>query len=149
MRLVFLPVLLVYFFVLGFVIFFFFKQKTADEMRISDWSSDVCSSDLGLTYSPALPNGSELVSGQWWAAGYKGPPLVSVEQEVATSLGLKLGDTLSVNVLGVEVQATVASFRTVTWDNFGLNYVLVFSPGTFEAAPHNIDRKSTRLNSSH
>src|SRR3546814_5709099 len=81
MRLVFLPVLLVYFFVLGFVIFFFFKQKTADEMRISDWSSDVCSSDLGLTYSPALPNGSELVSGQWWAAGYKGPPLVSVEQE--------------------------------------------------------------------
>src|SRR3546814_11814411 len=132
MRLVFLPVLLVYFFVLGFVIFFFFKQKTADEMRISDWSSDVCSSDLGLTYSPALPNGSELVSGQWWAAGYKGPPLVSVEQEVATSLGLKLGDTLSVTVLGVEVHARVASFRTVNWDNFGLNYVLVFSPGRSE-----------------
>src|SRR3546814_2408853 len=34
--------------VLQFVgFFFFFKQKTADEMRISDWSSDVCSSDLG------------------------------------------------------------------------------------------------------
>src|SRR3546814_10561844 len=32
-----------------FVIFFFFKQKTAYELRISDWSSDVCSSDLGLT----------------------------------------------------------------------------------------------------
>src|SRR3546814_4121274 len=30
-----------------FVVFFFFKQKTAYEMRISDWSSDVCSSDLG------------------------------------------------------------------------------------------------------
>src|SRR3546814_3964621 len=30
--------------------FFFFKQKTAYEMRISDWSSDVCSSDLGLHY---------------------------------------------------------------------------------------------------
>src|SRR3546814_16635243 len=30
----------------GFCIFFFFKQKTAYEMRISDWSSDVCSSDL-------------------------------------------------------------------------------------------------------
>src|SRR3546814_4662249 len=29
------------------VVFFCFKQKTADEMRISDWSSDVCSSDLG------------------------------------------------------------------------------------------------------
>src|SRR3546814_2316462 len=33
-------------FVLGIVFFFFFKQKTAYEMRISDWSSDVCSSDL-------------------------------------------------------------------------------------------------------
>src|SRR3546814_19142403 len=31
----------------SFVVFFFFKQKTAYEMRISDWSSDVCSSDLG------------------------------------------------------------------------------------------------------
>ncbi|MGN6690402.1 MAG: ABC transporter permease, partial [Sphingopyxis sp.] len=79
-----------------------------------------------------------LVGGKWWPAEYKGPPLVSVEQDVAASLGLKLGDTLSVNVLGVEVQAKVASFRTVEWDNFGLNYVLVFSPGTFDAAPHNM-----------
>src|SRR3546814_5195977 len=31
--------------------FFFFKQKTAYEMRISDWSSDVCSSDLGKTFA--------------------------------------------------------------------------------------------------
>src|SRR3546814_7760331 len=33
------------------VFFFFFKQKTAYEMRISDWSSDVCSSDLQIAYS--------------------------------------------------------------------------------------------------
>src|SRR3546814_7512142 len=38
--------------------FFFFKQKTAYEMRISDWSSDVCSSDLGMPpYHQALPGG--------------------------------------------------------------------------------------------
>src|SRR3546814_4496585 len=39
------------------VFFFFFKQKTAYEMRISDWSSDVCSSDLaaGLPEDPAGP----------------------------------------------------------------------------------------------
>src|SRR3546814_7392515 len=35
-----------------FFFFFFFKQKTAYEMRISDWSSDVCSSDLGLSAGP-------------------------------------------------------------------------------------------------
>src|SRR3546814_18561131 len=60
-----------------------------------------------------------LVDGQWWPADYHGPPLVSIEQQVAASLGLALGDTLTVNILGVEVQAKVASFRTVEWDNFG------------------------------
>src|SRR3546814_2405503 len=38
---------------------FFFKQKTAYEMRISDWSSDVCSSDLGLDAEPALAGAPE------------------------------------------------------------------------------------------
>lgn len=115
-----------------------FRGQRVDELAELPEGAWVLRGDRGLTYSPTLPNGSELVGGKWWPAGYKGPPLVSVEQEVAASLGLKIGDTLSVNVLGVEVQATVASFRTVQWDNFGLNYVLVFSPGTFDAAPHNM-----------
>ena len=115
-----------------------FRGQRVDELAELPEGAWVLRGDRGLTYSAVPPSGSELVGGQWWAADYKGPPLVSVEQEVATSLGLKIGDTLSVNVLGVEVQAKVASFRTVQWDNFGLNYVLVFSPGTFDAAPHNM-----------
>src|SRR3546814_3555779 len=39
----------------AFLFFFFFKQKTAYEMRISDWSSDVCSSDLLEAIAPILP----------------------------------------------------------------------------------------------
>lgn len=115
-----------------------FAGQRVDELEQLPEGAWVLRGDRGLTYSPILPNGSELTAGQWWAADYKGPPLVSVEQEVATTLGLKIGDTLSVNVLGVEVQGKVASFRTVEWDNFGLNYVLVFSPGSFDAAPHNM-----------
>jgi putative ABC transport system permease protein len=94
--------------------------------------------DRGITYSAAKPEGSVLTAGQWWAKDYGGPPLVSVEEEVAATLGLGIGDTVSVNVLGVEVQARVASLRRVEWDNFGLNYVFVFSPGSFAAAPHNL-----------
>src|SRR3546814_14602895 len=113
-----------------------FAGQRVDELAELPEGAWVLRGDRGLTYSPALPNGSELVAGQWWAAGYKGPPLVSVEQEVATSLGLKLGDTLSVNVLGVEVQAKVASFRTVNWDNFGLNYVQIGrAPGRARGGP--------------
>ncbi|MGQ3099963.1 MAG: ABC transporter permease [Sphingopyxis solisilvae] len=115
-----------------------FRGQRVDELAELPEGAWVLRGDRGLTYSPVLPSGSELVGGAWWPADYAGSPLVSVEQEVAKSLGLKIGDTLSVNVLGVEVQAKVASFRTVNWDNFGLNYVLVFSPGTFDAAPHNM-----------
>ncbi len=115
-----------------------YAGQRVDELAELPEDAWVLRGDRGLTYSPILPSGSSLVEGRWWAADYTGPPLVSVEQEVAASLGLEIGDTLSVNALGVEVQARVASFRTVDWDNFGLNYVLVFSPATFEAAPHNM-----------
>lgn len=115
-----------------------FAGQRVDELAELPEGAWVLRGDRGLTYSPVLPNGSTLTEGRWWAADYKGPPLVSVEADVAKSLALKIGDTLSVNVLGVEVQAHVASFRTVEWDNFGLNYALVFSPGSFDAAPHNM-----------
>lgn len=115
-----------------------FAGQRVDELAEPPEGAWVLRGDRGLTYSPTLPDGSTLAGGQWWAADYRGPPLVSVEDRVAASLGLKIGDTLTVNVLGVEVQATVASFRAVEWDNFGLNYALVFSPGSFDAAPHNM-----------
>jgi putative ABC transport system permease protein len=94
--------------------------------------------ERGITYAPATPVGSTLTEGRWWAQNYKGPPLVSVEAVQAKALGLKLGDPLTVSVLGQEVTARVASFRTVQWDTMGFNFVLVFSPGTFADFPHNL-----------
>src|SRR3546814_8751077 len=58
--------------VMLFVIFFFFKQKTAYEMRISDWSSDVCSSDLQIAerQEPALElSRSDVRSGRQTGGG--------------------------------------------------------------------------------
>ncbi|MFM2410900.1 MAG: hypothetical protein RL481_1728 [Pseudomonadota bacterium] len=94
--------------------------------------------DRGLTYSPDVPQGSDVIVGDWWAKDYKGPPLVSLDQRVALSLGVSVGDSLTVSVLGVEIPAKIASLREVKWENFGLNYALVFSPGSFDAAPHNM-----------
>lgn len=94
--------------------------------------------DRGLTYSPALPKGSTLTAGKWWAADYKGPPLVSLDEQAATVLGLKIGDKMTISLLGVEVEAEIASLRKIEWDNFGLNYIMVFSPGSLDAAPHNM-----------
>lgn len=92
--------------------------------------------ERGLTYADEVPEGNVLTEGQWWPVGYKGPPLVSVDAKLAEVLGLKLGDTITIGVLGVERSATIASFRQIDWESFGFNHVLVFSPNTLADAPH-------------
>ncbi len=92
--------------------------------------------DRGLTYADSLPEGSELVEGQWWDKDYDGPPLVSFVDEVAHDIGLKIGDTITVNVLGRDVTAEVHNFRKVNWRSMGINFVMVFSPNTLKSAPH-------------
>ena len=92
--------------------------------------------DRGLTYSENLPKGSELAEGKWWEKDYSGPPLVSFVDEVAHDIGLKVGDTVTVNVLGRDVTAKVQNFRKVNWRSMGINFVMVFSPNTLKSAPH-------------
>ncbi len=93
-------------------------------------------SDRGLTYAADLPAGSEIVAGKWWPADYHGPPLISFDAALAQGMGLKIGDTLTVNVLGRDVTATIANLRRIDWTRLGINFAIVFAPGTLEAAPH-------------
>jgi putative ABC transport system permease protein len=92
--------------------------------------------DRGLTYSAALPEGSRLVAGRWWPADYSGPPLVSLDVEAARAVGLKVGDSITLSILGREIEARIASLREIDWDTMGFNFVIVFAPGTLESAPH-------------
>ena len=108
----------------------------AEDLKPGEGSAWVLRGDRGITFAPSLPAGSRLVEGDWWPANYSGPPLVSLEQRTADDLKLKRGDTITVNVLGRNVSARIANLRTVDWQNLGINFVLVFSPGTFAGAPH-------------
>lgn len=92
--------------------------------------------ERGLTYSASLPEGSRIVSGRWWPADYAGPPLVSLDVEAARSVGLKVGDPITIAVLGRDIEARIASLREIHWDTMGFNFVIVFAPGTLESAPH-------------
>jgi putative ABC transport system permease protein len=98
----------------------------------------VLKGDRGLTYSATLPEGGHIVQGTWWPADYAGEPLVSFDTELAKGLGLKLGDTVTVNVLGRNVTARVANLREVKWESLSINFVMVFSPNTLAGAPHNL-----------
>lgn len=111
------------------------EQRVADLEEIPE-GAWFLRGERGVTYAADLPPGSELVDGEWWPADYAGPPLVSLDQEAADILGLKVGDRLTVSVLGREMEARIASLRQVNWDTMGFNYILVFSPNTLAAAPH-------------
>lgn len=92
--------------------------------------------DRGITYDASLPKNSKLEEGSWWPEDYTGIPLVSFDEEAATDLGLKIGDRITVNVLGREITAEIANTRTVEWQSLAINFVMVFSPNTFAGAPH-------------
>ncbi|MCO4317360.1 ABC transporter permease [Phyllobacterium sp. 21LDTY02-6] len=92
--------------------------------------------DRGITHARTVPENSTLTEGQWWPEDYKGEPLVSFSAEEATNLGLKIGDTVTVNVLGRNVTARIANLRQLQWESLAINFVMVFSPNTFAGAPH-------------
>jgi putative ABC transport system permease protein len=94
--------------------------------------------DRGLTFANRLPPANRIVAGQWWPSDYRGPPLISLDVDAATALGLKIGDTLTVAILGRPIQARIASLREIDWRSFGFNFAIIFSPGSLEAAPHTL-----------
>ena len=91
--------------------------------------------ERGLTYAALPPKGSRLVAGEWWPPDYRGPPLISFDAELARGMGLRVGDTLTVNLLGREITGHIANLRRIEWSRLGINFALVFAPGVLEAAP--------------
>ncbi|MDE2444975.1 MAG: FtsX-like permease family protein [Alphaproteobacteria bacterium] len=112
------------------------KGVAAEQVKPGADASWALRGDRGLTYATDLPTGSTLVEGKWWPKDYHGPNLVSMTKDIAEGLDLKIGDKITVNVLGRDVEAEIANLRTVNWRAMGINFVLVFTPDTLKAAPH-------------
>jgi putative ABC transport system permease protein len=110
----------------------------AEKVKASPNERWVLSSDRGLTYTDTVPEASKIVEGEWWPRAYSGPPLVSFDVVAARGLGLKIGDTITVNILGRNVDAKVASLREIDWESLAINFVMVFSPNTLANAPHRV-----------
>jgi putative ABC transport system permease protein len=113
-------------------------DRSAEQVRARPEAQWVLNGDRGLSYADEVPDGSTVVAGTWWAKGYAGEPLVSFEVDIAKALGVGLGDTVTVNVLGRNVTARIANLREVRWESLAINFVMVFSPNTLRAAPHNV-----------
>ncbi|WP_420137496.1 ABC transporter permease [Sphingomonas sp.] len=112
-------------------------RRVAD-MRNLPEGAWILRGDRTLTWSRTVPAGNRVVAGRWWPADYRGPPLISIEDKAAQALGLKVGDMLTISVLGVDVPARIAALRKVDWGGLGLNFAIIFSPGYIEEAPHGL-----------
>jgi len=111
------------------------KGVPVEEAKIDESVRFVLAGDRGITYSATPPTNSTVVAGEWWPQDYRGEPLVSFDAKTARGLGLDLGDTVGVNVLGRTLTARVASLRQIEWDRLSINFFMVFSPSAFQGAP--------------
>ena len=96
----------------------------------------VLAGDRGVTYAAAQPANTKLTAGQWWPNNYQGPPQISFAAEEAEELGLKLGDQLTINILGRDIIASITSLRIVDFSNAGMGFVLTLDPAAVAGAPH-------------
>lgn len=107
--------------------------KPASEVAGDHW---VLRGDRGVTYSESLPRRTSLTAGEWWPKGYDGPPLISFSAREAAEIGLKIGDTMGVNILGREITGKVASFRDVDFSTAGMGFTIAMNPSALAGAPH-------------
>jgi len=93
------------------------------------YDNDVTVSAIG----PEPPNAGVL-QGRWWKADYAGPPLLAMSRDPAEGKAVKIGDMVTLSVLGREIEAKVAVIRRVDFGSFGASFPLVLTPNALEGA---------------
>ena len=113
------------------------ESASERDRRIGERGEDAPGSSSGrnLTWSKVLPDDNQVVAGEWWPENYTGPPLVSLEKDLAYRNRLKVGDELVFSIQGIEIATRVANIRSVAWDNMQPNFYMIFAPGSLEEFP--------------
>jgi len=93
--------------------------------------------EFNLSWTHQLPPGNAIIAGSWWHGEQQQEALFSVEQGIADTLGIKLGDRLQFNLAGVDIEARVSSLRSVKWDSFRPNFFVIGTPGLLQRHPTN------------
>ncbi|MCZ0925771.1 ABC transporter permease [Vreelandella janggokensis] len=109
--------------------------------------------ELNLTWQAEVPEGNEIVAGEWFASeegadeqqgwmsevdatAQAAPVPISVEDGLAERLGLTLGDRLTFAVGSDEITTEITSLRSLNWDTFRPNFFVIFPPDVLESFGH-------------
>ena len=113
------------------------KGVPVEKVDIATGARWAVNSDRAVTYTATKPKNARVVEGpDWWAADYRGDPLVSFDQNLARGMGLKLGDVITINLIGRDIDLRIFNLRDIDFRTGGINFVLTLSPGVVESAPH-------------
>jgi putative ABC transport system permease protein len=109
----------------------------AEDAKVATDSKWALDGDRGVTYASAPPKDTRVVDGPaWWPADYRGPPLLSFSADLARGMGLKVGDTMTLNILGRDIEAKIFNLRDIDFRTGGINFLNIMSPGIIDQAPH-------------
>ncbi|HEX4711232.1 ABC transporter permease [Phenylobacterium sp.] len=102
------------------------EPVVADRIPRQDrWAYD---SDISMSAIGPKPNDSGITEGRWWPANYAGPPLIAMDVDVAKGKDVKIGDAVTLSVLGRDIDARVAVLRKIDFGGFGASFPLVVTP---------------------
>ncbi len=110
-------------------------RAVSSEDYADDRAKRLVDREFNLSWTDRLPSDNRLVAGRWWSGEDAAQQTFSVEEGIARTLGIRLGDTLTYDIAGATVQGTVTSLRHVDWDTFRVNFFVVAPPGFLEPYP--------------
>lgn len=111
------------------------KAVSPQDYQQDDRAARLVEREFNLSWAAQLPEGNQLIAGPWWDSADYGKPLLSVEQGIAQTLGIKLGDTLTYRIAGTPVTAKVVNLREVDWDSFRVNFFVIAAPRVLDNFP--------------
>ncbi len=91
--------------------------------------------ELNITFAKDLAGDNKIIQGDWWdkwQRSEKNIPGVSVEENTAKEIGLKIGDKLTFSIGGLILHAEVSSFRSLDWRSMRPNFFFIFEPGSLD-----------------
>lgn len=116
-------------------------SKNGNDIGATQWESErakhLAEREFNLSWAAQMQSDNKLLSGRWWTSKDYGKPYLSLEQDLAKTLGIQLGDKLLFDVAGAPLTLTVTNLRKVEWDTMRANFFTVTPPGLLDNYPAN------------
>lgn len=113
------------------------RGHAVDAARVPEGDRWAYDNDVTLSAIGPEPRDSGVTEGAWWPAVYAGPPLIALSQDAAKGGKIKVGDTVTLSILGRDIAARVSALRKIDAASFGVNFPIVITPGALAGAPIN------------